>query len=312
MIIKSIAGILCQTYYKIRYKIIKNDFEQIYKNLGVEYLDESQMADTIRECLANKTPYCIGKIGGNEANAVVFNDLGTVSQKRLAYERLCFFAGFFPNEYSEVILKEYADVQTDAISKLDMLVYYDKDFEEYLLKKYASKKLVWVDVVGSWSQNVFWTRELEGYKVVVVHPFAELIKKQYEQNRDKIYGNSNVLPEFELRVVEAVQTIGDSGNDKFGTWFEALEYMYQEIMKEDFDIALLGCGAYGLPLAAKIKDAGKIGVHMGGDLQMLFGIRGKRWDEREKAKRWYNDAWVRPGEEYKVNGFDSVEDGCYW
>jgi len=312
LIINKIAGVLCQIYYKTKYWRFKNDFERVYKKLGVEYLNESQMADTIRECLLNKIPYCIGKIGGNEANAVVFNDLGTVSQKKLAYDRLCFFAGFFPNEYSEEMLEKYANVQTDAISKLDMLVYYNKDYEEYLLKRYASKKLAWVDVVGSWSQEIFWTSELEGYKVVVVHPFAELIKRQYEQNRDKIYENSNVLPKFELRVVQAVQTIGSSGNDMFESWFDALDFMYHEIMKEDFDIALIGCGAYGLPLAAKVKDAGKIGVHMGGDLQMLFGIRGKRWDEREKAKRWYNGAWVRPGEEYKVNGFDSVEDGCYW
>lgn len=39
----------------------------------------------------------------------------------------------------------------------------------------------------------------------------------------------------------------------FSTWFDALDYMCGECEKIDFDIALLGCGAYGYPLAAHIK-----------------------------------------------------------
>ena len=37
-----------------------------------------------------------------------------------------------------------------------------------------------------------------------------------------------------------------------------------------------------------------------------------RWDDREKAQKWFNDSWVRPSEEYKVSGYDSIEGGCYW
>ena len=45
-------------------------------------------------------------------------------------------------------------------------------------------------------------------------------------------------------------------------------------MKFDFDVALIGCGAYGFPLAAKLKTAGKQAIHLGGVLQALFGIKG--------------------------------------
>lgn len=44
----------------------------------------------------------------------------------------------------------------------------------------------------------------------------------------------------------------------------------------------------------------------------MFGIRGKRWDEREEMKVMYNDYWVRPSEEEKIENINSIESGCYW
>ena len=52
--------------------------------------------------------------------------------------------------------------------------------------------------------------------------------------------------------------------------------MEERIGKIDFDVALLGCGAYGLPFAASIKRMGKKAVHLGVATQILFGIKGKR------------------------------------
>lgn len=49
--------------------------------------------------------------------------------------------------------------------------------------------------------------------------------------------------------------------------------MKDEIDKQDYDIALIGCGAYGFPLAAHIKRSGKKAIHLGGALQLLFGIK---------------------------------------
>ena len=88
--------------------------------------------------------------------------------------------------------------------------------------------------------------------------------------------------------------------------------MKDEIAKKDFDIALIGCGAYGLPLASHVKRLGKIGIHMGGCLQLLFGIKGQRWDSIKKINKFYNDSWVRPLEADKPKNYLKVENGCYW
>ena len=89
----------------------------------------------------------------------------------------------------------------------------------------------------------------------------------------------------------------------------------------DYDIALIGCGAYGFPLAAHAKRMGKQSVHLGGALQLLFGIRGKRWENpnygvRELGNGAYlqliNETWVRPSDQDKPATADQVEEACYW
>ena len=73
-------------------------------------------------------------------------------------------------------------------------------------------------------------------------------------------------------------------------------------------MALIGCGAYGFPLVAHCKSIGKQGIHIGGSLQLYFGIKGKRWDRFG----FYNEFWVSPEESERPVNLSKVEDGCYW
>jgi len=129
-----------------------------------------------------------------------------------------------------------------------------------------------------------------------------------------LFPGTEILPAFSLRTVKAVQTLLGQPDPRFATWFDALEYMYNEAMKEDFDVALIACGAYGLPLAVKLKQAGKQAIQIGGSLQLLFGIKGARWKDMPQMQRFYSDAWTSPS--LKTEGLDSgvenVENGCYW
>lgn len=153
-----------------------------------------------------------------------------------------------------------------------------------------------------------WTSALAGKRVLVVHPFAKSIARQYRENREKLFADPGILPEFaSLETVEAVQTI--AGNTAgFKSWFDALEHMEAEIATKDFDVALIGCGAYGFPLAAFVKGMGKKAVHLGGVLQIYFGIKGRRWD----SSGLYNDYWVSPSSGERPKGLGRVEEGCYW
>ena len=92
--------------------------------------------------------------------------------------------------------------------------------------------------------------------------------------------------------------------------------MCNDISKLDFDIALLGCGGYGLPLCNYIKkDLKKSAIYIGGGLQLLFGVMGKRWENREDWKkiiRENNTKFIKPSNEERCNNLYTIEGGCYW
>ena len=66
------------------------------------------------------------------------------------------------------------------------------------------------------------------------------------------------------------------------------------VYRGNFDVAILGCGPFGFHLAMEIKRMGKQAIVMGGATQILFGIKGKRWDDYPPVRRLYNEFWVRP------------------
>lgn len=157
-----------------------------------------------------------------------------------------------------------------------------------------------------------WSIVLENKKILVIHPFNKTIESQYNNKREFLFSDERVLPIFKsLETIKAVQTIAGNATS-FNDWFEALEYMKSEIDKKDFDIAIIGCGAYGFPLAAHVKRIGKKAIHLGGATQMLFGIKGKRWIENPKFTSIINKHFVLPSEEDKVVDAEKVENGCYW
>ena len=227
------------------------------------------------------------------------------------FERLCNGAGFFPKDAS--YLERYTDIMLEACHEVDLLGMWHRPMEDYLLRKEMPEaQITYLRWLEPWYDKNPWTAALKGKKVLVIHPFERSILYQYER-REKLFPGIDILPEFELQVLKAVQTSAGGKDDRFADWFEALDYMYSEAMKRDFEVALIGCGAYGMPLAAMLKKAGKKAIHLGGVTQILFGIKGRRWVESPIDKRIpFNDSWIYPSREETPVKADSVENGCYW
>jgi hypothetical protein len=158
-----------------------------------------------------------------------------------------------------------------------------------------------------------WTARLEGKRVLVVHPFARTIESQYRTRRELLFENPRMLPAFELLTMPAVQSA--AGSDcGYATWLDALDDMCSRIEGLDFDVAIIGAGAYGLPLGATVKQMGRQAVHLGGATQLLFGIRGRRWEVEspDDIAPLFNEHWVRPSAEETPDRSDLLERGCYW
>ena len=164
------------------------------------------------------------------------------------------------------------------------------------------------------SNIIPWTHYLINKKVLVIHPFVKSFQKQLKNNFN-IYKDKNkriFLEEFIF--YKSFQTI--AGNHIHNNWFETFRVMCDDISKIDFDIALLGCGGYGLPLCNFIKmNMSKSAIYIGGVLQLLFGVMGERWKNNSMWKDIINEndsQFIYPCKEELCNNYKSIENGCYW
>lgn len=77
---------------------------------------------------------------------------------------------------------------------------------------------------------------------------------------------------------------------------EAVTYMESEILNMCFDIALVSCGGYGLPLSIRLKKRNKKVIQWGGCYQLWFGILGGRWSDDVEILKFKNRFWTYPSE----------------
>lgn len=247
----------------------------VHSFLNPERLEGEEAALYIKNLILKDSPCMIARFGSVEIQGTLNGcspfPFNLILQNRI-YKSLINNAGFFPVNRNTV--RRFAEIMKESMAYCDCLGSWR--IEEFFFRnKLKHVKKVLLNSLSPENGEI-WLSTLAGKKVLVIHPMAELIQLQYAQSREKIWPNTQILPEFaSLATIKAVNSI--QGNCEFQSWFDALEYMKAEIDKIDFDIALLGCGSYGFPLAAYIKSVGKKSVHVGGALQLLFGIKGKRW-----------------------------------
>lgn len=296
-----------------------NDNECTYAKQVV--VPDCEAEKYIKELLLDGSPFSLVRLGETE-NRVFQNSeniefpIKSFLEKRKIYNTLFynFFegAGFFPENIN--LIPEFVDVYKDSIKNADIFAVNGWDKEENFVEDYCKgKKIIKSSALNYffWS-NAPWTEALRGKKVLVIHPFAETIMKQYQYNRLGIWNGKNTLPEMELYTYKPVQQFKELNDKRYKTWFDALDAMTADINRLEFDVAILGCGAYGLPLASRIRERNKTAIHLAGSTQLLFGIKGKRWENSARFDSLYNDFWIRPSENETPRNRNTVEGGCYW
>lgn len=290
------------------------------ENFSIKYAGKKQISlqdgnNFIYKLLQTEKPFMVARYGAVELSILKWRIALKLRLKKefdiAIMHAICNNAGFFPKD--QKLVSQFADLMLELSKEVDLLGCFYWRMEDYIIKNFASQaELVRGRGLEPWYVDIPWTRGLKGKKVLVIHPFEETIINQYKK-REKLFQNKDMLPEFELKTLKAVQTIAGEKDERFNTWFEALDYMFNQAMNIDFDVAIIGCGAYGFPLAAKLKQAGKQAIHLGGATQYLFGIKSKRAEEENPIiSSLFNDSWVRPSEKEKPKNADRVEGGCYW
>lgn len=311
-IIYSAAKIRNIFWCSLRKVIGRNKFKRNrYYGRKIKETDEANKI--IYERLRSGKPFLAARFGDAELRALVYTlDCDYGFRKTFPdyiKKAMSLNAGFFPPTDENLI--KFGHLLYDSAEKVDMYGVWYNLMEDYVIhKKSPGAELVRLTALEPYRSNNPWSKALEGKRVLVVHPFEESIKTQFAK-REKIFENPDVLPKFELITYRAVQT-NAGGTSDYKDWFAALDAMFNDIKKIDFDIAIVGCGAYGLPLSAKIKDLGKQVIHLAGATQIMFGIRGARWDVRPDMQKYFNSYWIRPSESEKPKNAKAVENACYW
>ena len=325
-----------QTSIEIQREIYKalhssNQYGQ-YSNHSINEGGYSKGQEVIKEYLSCEEPCMLARFGATELRAfstwMQVNNKLTDSfafDKRKYVKDECmpnwfsirnmygmeYLSGFFPATQEN--LQRWGSIVEEDINEIDLLFTW-QEMEKYICEYLNGvPRVFFADMYYPYRFTNPWCAVLRDKRVLVVSPFAESIERQYSERREKIFPGTEVLPQFELKTVKAYNTIG--GNNPYKditSWFDALEKMKEQMDRIDYDIALLGCGAYAFDLAAHAKRRGKKAITLCGSLQVLFGIYGVRYENYLKQLGLLNKYWIRPSPEERPEGYRLIENGAYW
>jgi len=189
----------------------------------------------------------------------------------------------------------------------------------HALSPYAVGEVL--DASESGDRNAFgWLRSLRGKTVLVVHPFVTSISRQLQTGAAAIWGpalGGRVMPDgIRWKLVRPPVNLGASA--EHGSWRLALRDLIEMVdAAGEFDVALMACGGLGMLLGAHLRATDRSSIYVGGNLQIWFGIMGRRWAKDGVLTRIYraaNGSWVRPNAtsgEVPLHA-RSVEGSAYW
>lgn len=162
-----------------------------------------------------------------------------------------------------------------------------------------------------------WTRALVGRTVLVVHPFNESIVSQLRRGSRALWGRyaEHVMPAgIRFKVVAPPQNLAKARASH--DWRHALGQLISHVdAAGPFDLAMISCGGLGMLLGAHLRATNRSSMYHGGELQLWFGVYGRRWIELQ-SKKILNQTllanWVRPSAAETPAGAGAVEKGTYW
>lgn len=276
----------------------------------------SSMED-IRQMFVQRKPFLAGKIGGAELLALEYMDHRLKFEMPKAWSwrrparRLYNNAGFFPVE--KCSFYDWNIEMRHAISSTDFLCAWQSDpflilYENTLIQYLASESFA--VPMSSLGRDIL--PFIATSRWLVVSPFVKTMQKQLP--RMKQVNDPDGKMEIDWNHLEKTCQFvrcpfqSHLEPSPYASWDDGLEKLTKEISLREFDLALIGAGAWSLPLGSRIKRMGKSAIHMGGEMQLLFGIKGKRWAHITS----YNSSWVTAEPDERPKNRNSVEDGCYW
>ncbi len=266
-----------------------------------------EILNAIELALLSDSGLLIGRNGSTELEVILHG---------CAYDQHILNTGIWPITKNSV--EEYRDEASNATLAADFLAtgWYAPlaAEEENFLQSFNGTKITLQDLEPYFSdQRYSWMKSLENQSVAIISPFAELCAEQY-LSRHLIWPN-NLLPSMTIVPIVTGFPPSIAGNSckwplGINKWQDAANYIVNKVIDSGARIALIGCGALGMIIGARLKQQGIIVIVIGGALQVLFGLKGTRWAEHPIIGRFWNDYWIYP--KLRPQNYGIIEGGCYW
>ena len=263
-------------------------------------------------------PAAVGKVGSSECWALAWH-LGLKRFYKYTWSAPSFGeldlyeqSGVFPK--TSDCFRRFAEIYLERLKELDgCAVWYNPGESEILARFAPDVRRFEITALEPYFFKEPWTASLAGKRVLVVHPFESSIRTQFPRRAELWPDLPEMLPAFDL---EVIRTPYGFSATSFLDWCAMIRWIEERIEslhhRWPIDVALIGCGAAGLPLASFVKRLGGIGIHTGGATQIFFGIRGGRWDRMQEFQGFFTPTWVRPKLEETPPESCKVDNGGYW
>jgi hypothetical protein len=224
--------------------------------------------------------------------------------------QLALNAGFYYSSRSE--LRSFCELNCSALQGSSVVASWDSQGQAALLDRLGGA----CPTVALRSLEPFWpggdwVAARPGLRVAVVSPFVETMAVQVRvlAQVHPQWHTGGVMFSFVRSPLTNGEYVRAPGEP---SWMERVHEMRAQVLAQRPDLVLAGAGAYGLALGELLRRDGLKVVIVGGALQLLFGISGRRWTERPEYAALLNAHWVSPSQGERPRGFQSIEGGCYW
>ena len=265
------------------------------ENLKKRLLPAGRFNGWLYKSLQESEPLLVARIGATEGKIIhpyiSRKDLASIEPDLL--NQIKVKSGI--NRTSLLQLKRFCARSAAALSNTDAIGIWNYVHQPELVAWSSCKRVVMLQHMNPMSnpnKEQPWTKGLEKKKVLVILPFVETLSTQFELIKKGL-----LLPELwpaEVEFVAVKPPVTFAGENKEGDWYDEFLATCARIHEQDFDVALVAAGGYGMILADYIKLLGKKAIHLGGSLQLLFGIMGGRWSEDKNIIPYVNSHWATP------------------
>jgi hypothetical protein len=303
--------------------------------------------ERILHLLTSQSPVFIARIGGSDTDVVlhfwsVARELGKTQATESILPRvglLKTFNGYYDLEEKPQNAASYCESMLDAYVKCDEIFFgHSKWLSEFFPNNLHPKFRITTDETRAlhWSfleeisarhvtVNCFpytyvervmlgeftffhaLSKSLEGLRVLAITPFSKSIRANF-QNRSSFFKNYS-YPQFSLSTYNTPITYAGLPTQFYPHkhWLATAQAIQDNLEAIDFDIALMSCGSYAMPLGVFIRDVmKKKAVYVGGVLQLFFGIMGRRYCDPFFSQQINESMFIFPLERNQYSPYMAV------